>query len=227
MDTKHKNQLDHDEAMELLPWHVNASLDDELEQQVQAHVDASEELRTEKAFLANATFAANADEPPYGQADESFKRLMNRIDAEERQEALASDTPKTSWRERLSALIPMSGWAKATAVAAMVIVGITAGLVSQQMVQNESEGQFRVLAGVKEPLILSVQLKKEVDKAFVEGLVSSTVERFDVEKTSARRFLVYLPQDTVASDISAVLKVLTANENIQRVEIVAEVEQEQ
>ncbi len=225
MDTKHTNQLDHEAAMELLPWHVNASLSDELNQQVQAHVEACEECRTEKAFLANATFAANADEPPYGQADEQFKGLMNRIDAEERTGDQINVTTRPRWVELLSGLIPVSSWARVTAVAAMVVVGVTAGLVTQQTLKEEVNWNYKVLAGVKEPLILSVQLNTEVEESFIRGLVSSTVDRFDVEKKSARRFLVYLPQDTVAGDITAVLKVLTAHEKIQRVEIVAAVEQ--
>ncbi|MEM7280614.1 MAG: zf-HC2 domain-containing protein [Pseudomonadota bacterium] len=227
MDTKHTNQLSREEAFELLPWHVNGSLSDELNQQVIAHLEVCPELRAEAALLASTVFATNADEPKYGQVDESFKALMNRIDADERQEEL-SKTPDRPWRQWLSGLVPTSRWSQAFSAAMLVVLGLAVGLVLQPVSVidpvpvNPAEDPYRVLAGVKEPLILSLQFSDDVDEMFVKGLVASVVNEYRVEQKSQRRYLVFLPKKTDAGEITALLKTLNNNAQVQRIEIVAD-----
>ena len=76
MATSITNELTHDEALELLPWHVNASLNEHLSRQVAKHIDECEACQRESAILSSTMIAFNTEEPDYRDVDNRFQRLL-------------------------------------------------------------------------------------------------------------------------------------------------------
>ena len=222
MDTQRINQLSHEAALELLPWHVNASLDSSLQQQVSEHLEQCVHCQKEAALLANTLFAVNAEEPNYGQVDERLKGVMNRIDAFERLETTGTQESLldrvANWFQ--SQLFTLTGLRVA---AGLLTVAAVVGILASLPLDNEKQ-VYKVVENAVDvaPLVLTVYLDESVDKSEIQGLIASTTTDFELGQQTSLRYVVTLPAKTTALDVRTLWKTLEDNPKVQRVEMVPE-----
>lgn len=230
MASQHSNQLTHEEAFELLPWHVNASLDELLDKQVAEHIDHCERCQQEAALLGNTIVAINSEEPGYGQVDEQFQALMQRIEQSETNSPTINfsgfGNRVRAWLSKLS--IPAPTYIKTAGATAGLLLLVAILFVTLRPSEPDiTAGDYRVLSTIQAnqlPLQLVLHLNQTVTMEQMQQLTRSLVETLDLRKDpgNAKRYFVTLPANTQAGDVNQLLKTLKADTRIQRIEIVTD-----
>ena len=230
MASQHTNQLTHEEALKLLPWHINASLDELLDKQVAEHIDHCERCQQESALLGNTIVAINSEEPEYGQVDEHFKILMQRIEQSETSSPVIKSSSFSNrvraWLNKLS--IPTPTYVQTAGVTAGLLVLVATLFVTLGPSESETTaGDYRVLTTIpanQPPLQLLLHLNQTVTMEQMQQLTQSLADTLELRKDpgNAKRYFVTLPANTQAGDVNQLLKTLKADTRIQRIEIITD-----
>ncbi len=216
------NELSHIEALELLPWLVNASLDERLSRQVCDHVDGCEICQQEWAILSSTTIAFNTSEPDYKDVDSRFRNLMSRIREEEMQRQ--HDDEDTALRrvgKRTAEWLCFSGIGRQWAVAFTLglIVGGGVLMTVSQWSDSRFDGEYTVLAGDESALRLQVLFFEPPDPQALDRLQEEHGDALRWQRISGREYVIVFPEDASVGDVAAIRSELLSGESVQEVSI--------
>ncbi len=230
MASQHIHQLTHEEALELLPWHVNASLDDVLDKQVTEHVTHCQQCQQEAALLGNTIVATNAEEPEYGNVNERFQALMQRIEKAETDaptlNSASIGTRVRIWFNKL--LSPSPTYLRpAGAVAGLFILATVVFVTLRPSELDMTSDDYRVLTTIpanQAPLQLLLHLNNAATLEQMQQLTKPLVSTLKLRKVTdnAKRYFLTLPANTQVGDVNQLLKALKADARIQRIEIITD-----
>ncbi len=220
MGSTHTRQLTHRETLELLPWHVNASLGESLARLVESHVDECPECREESAVLAGAMLAISADEPDYGNADARFQSLMGRIRNEERARQAEREQAVSLLSRIAQWLQPEPQWAAAFTLG--IVIGAAALFGALQLSeQATTDSEYRVLAGADAGLLLTVTFNGAPSAALLEQLGARIGPAHTWQAQGGSVYVVALAEDASVKEVSDVRSILMAEDSVEAVSLSA------
>ncbi len=215
-----KNELSHEEALELLPWLVNASLDVGLSRQVAHHVDRCEACQQEWAILSSTILAFNKTEPDYQDVDNRFRSLMQRIRDEEERSDVHEPTERT-FGARLAEWLGFSVNPRQWAVAFTfgLIVGGGALMTGLYWTGTQPDDEYTVLSGDDSPLHLQVLFVEPPGPEALDELQAVHSASLRWQRISGDEYVIVFPQEASVSDVAAVRGTLLSNELVKDVSI--------
>ena len=222
MASTHAHQLTHREALELLPWHVNASLSESLSRLVESHVEECSACQEESAILAGAIIALSADKPDYSSADARFQSLMGRIRAEERTQPEVSEQEQAvSMLTRLQQwLQPNPQWAAAFTVGLVIGAAVLFGAL--QLIEEPAiDSEYRVLSGTDAALRLTVRFNNAPSAETLERLGSQIGPAHAWQAQGDVVYVIDLAGDASVQDVANVRSTLLADESVDAVSLSA------
>ncbi len=221
MGSTHTHQLTHREALELLPWHVNASLSESLARLVESHVDECPDCQEESAVLAGAMMAISADTPDYSDVDARFQSLMSRIRAEEGMRQTEPEQPASPLSRIAQWLQPAPQWAAAFAIG--LVIGAAALFGALQLTEETAtSSEYRVLAGNDAGLLLTVRFNGAPSAAMLERLGARIGPVHTWHAQDDFVYVIDLAEDTSVKGVSVVRSILLAEESIEAVSLSAQ-----
>jgi len=217
-----KNELSHEEALELLPWLVNASLNEGLSRQVARHVDGCETCQQEWAILSSTILAFNTSEPDYQDVDNRFQNLMHRIRDEEKlaQDDL-HDSTEQSFGARLAAWLGLSRNRQQWAVAFTLglIVGGGAIMTALNLTDSRLDNDYTVLSGDQSTLQLQVLFVEPPGPEALDELQREHGAALRWQRISGDEYVIVFPEDASVRNLAAVRSKLLSDDSIEDVSI--------
>ena len=224
MGTQHANQLTHEEALELLPWHVNSTLEKSVSDKVSQHMEHCSECRGESTLLENTMLALNTGEPAPVDVDVRFRNLLGRIRDYERQLEPTHESAGPRYLETLRGWLecrrPDTVWVAACALG--VVIGASAILGAWRPATVEPPiAAYEVYSETESPLRLLIRFDE------TPGANTLTALRDDVgQATNWRRhtdttFFVQLNGDTTVGAVADIRARLLSHESVISVQIEA------
>lgn len=216
------HELSHTEALELLPWLVNASLNEDLSRQVSDHVDQCEICQQEWAILSSTTMAFNTGEPDYQDVDNRFQNLIRRIRDEEAQQQHGGDNAiQHRFGRTLASWFGLSGDRQQWAVAFTfgVIVGCGVLIAASYFADTRLDDEYTVLAGEESALHLRVLFVDPPDPASLDELQKDLGNALRWQRISGREYVIVFPEDAGVDDVAAIRSELLSGELVQEVSI--------
>lgn len=215
MVTQTPNQLSHDEAFELLPWHLNATLEEPLSDLVAHHVEQCATCQEESAVLSTTIVTLNASDAPSTNLDGRFSKLLGRVrDYEQSHEtAVVPDKRPLGLRfaEWLGLSPPRMQWAGAFTLG--LAVGIGALLATLQT------PEFEVHSSDPQALYLQVEFGRAPSAEILTTLEQATGETAEWQQQSDTRFLVELSDETTVKSVADIRSRLLAHDSVTAVAI--------
>lgn len=215
-----QNQHEHDEVLELLPWHLNNTLNAAESQRVLAHLNQCAACQQEAELLTTALDAANAYAPTTGIADDRFDTVMARIEraeAEENPTHAGLRGKLGSWWQNLGANMEFNlGWGAA------VTAGLLVAVIGFQFLPTDDARYETVTTtptGNESPLALRVQFKEATTRAAAKLLLESSGAEFTLEQEDAINYIVSLPDDAPVTALNTLLQALSTEAKIATVEV--------
>ena len=205
MVTRTTDKLSHEEALELLPWHVNATLDESTAGQVAEHVEQCSECQEESAVLASTVFALNTEADYGGNLDSRFSKLMTRVREHEREIADAGES--RSFMQTLTGWFGLNPaptrWAGAFAVGALVgaIAIFTALRPAGTGTLPPDAYEVHENAGAS-PLTLVVGFSSEPDAATLTDVQHVTPDGVNWQRVSPTEYVVTFPAGSAVDAVA-------------------------
>lgn len=145
---KGKNGQDHRDALELLPWYVNGTLEESELEGLALHLDGCDRCRAELAQQRSLAHALRASEEMAFSAERAFEQLRNRLNEDTERERLKREGSPYGLLDRLRegfrGLAVPARWAMAAQLA--VIVALGAALVREERVPDQGQpAEFQTL----------------------------------------------------------------------------------
>lgn len=216
------NELSHDEALELLPWLVNASLNERLSRQVANHVDCCEICQQESAILSSAIMAFNTSEPDYQDVDNRFQKLMHRINEDEdRQRQSARGSAEQSFGATLAEWLGISQNRRQWAVAFTfgVILGSGALMTASYWSDSRLDNDYTVLSGHQTALRLQVEFAEPPNPVALDNLQAEHGATLRWQRLSGREYVIVFPEDASVSSVATIRNALLADDLVENVSI--------
>ncbi len=220
MGSTHTNQLTHREALELLPWHVNASLGESLSRLVESHVEECPACQEESAVLAGAIIALSADKPDYSSADARFQSLMGRIRAEERKQTVDREQTPSPFARLREWLRPEPQWAAAFTIGLVVGAAVLFGTLQFTEV-TPVDSEYRVLSGADAGLQLTVRFTHAPSAETLERLGSQITPVHAWQAQGDVVYVIDIADDASVRDVAIVRSMLLADEAVDSVSLSA------
>jgi len=223
MATQTPNQLSHDEALELLPWHINSTLEDPLSEMVAQHVERCSTCQEEAAILSNTIIALNTGDAENASLDGRFANLLGRVREFEQSKHTAGQRDGQSFGQRVAEWLDLSQrrmqWAGAFALG--LAVGIGALLVTMQSTDvDPSLGtNYQTHASSSMPMRLQVQLDQAPDAELLARLEQAAGSTAQWQQQSDVRFLIELPDETTVKTVADIKSRLLAVDSVVTVVI--------
>lgn len=223
MATSITNQLTHTEASELLPWHVNASLNEDLSRQVAQHVEVCGECQEEAAILSSTIMAFNTSEPDYRDVDNRFNRLMDRIhDDENAQQVAPRQTSQSSIADLIASWIGVfpiqRQWV--TAFALGVIIGGSALFGTLRWTNVPVDDRYEVLADpTPAALQLLVQFSESPSSASLAALRADIGANAELRELTELQYVIEIGDDASVRAVAEIRARLLSYESIETVKI--------
>ncbi len=114
---------EHQAVLDLMPWYVNESLGARDEKRVSAHLEGCPDCQAERDGLQQLQKLLSEDESMVPDYHFSFNKLMRRVSEAERNRESIAMFEKSEQRR---------SWLSAWGVAAMLVIGVGAGLLFRQ-----------------------------------------------------------------------------------------------
>jgi len=223
MVTQTSNQLSHEEALELLPWHVNSSLERALSEKVARHVQHCSDCQQESAFLTSTIVAVNSDEAVTPNLDSRFSSLIERVREHEQS---ADGQSKRPIGQRVFAWLglaqPRYQWAGALALG--LVVGVAAILVALQSsnVDPDSTLIYEVHSSPRSaPLHLLVEFEQAPGEDLLAELERAAGQTITWQKQTDTRYLIELPDKTTVKTVADIRSRLLSYDPV--VEVVVDI----
>ncbi|MGI9293548.1 MAG: zf-HC2 domain-containing protein [Pseudomonadales bacterium] len=220
-----QNQHEHDDVLELLPWHLNNTLNAEESERVLAHLNQCAACQQEAELLTTALDAANTYAPAVNIVEDRFETVMARIEQAEAADNTANATHARAgagrklgaWWQNISANIGFSaGWGAAVAAGLLVaVVGF------QFLPINDAPFETVTTAptGNESPLALRVQFKDAMTRAEAKQLLKTSGVEFTLTQEDAINYIVSLPNDAPVTALNELLQALSTEAKIANVEV--------
>jgi anti-sigma factor RsiW len=190
-----ENSPEHHEVVLLLPWYVNASLDDRARQRVDAHLGICAECRDSLAAEQRIFAALNRDSAIEYMPAASLKRLQARLDVVQGHGEARALVPSVSVRARL----PWRGLAAASVGLLAVGLSLLVGDRWMQSRANSAAANYRtvttstprprdeVIRAVFSPAITLIELQTILDESQLK-IISGPSEAgvYSLAATSSR-----------------------------------------
>ena len=217
-----QSQLSHEQALELLPWHVNATLESALSEQVAAPLEGCPECQQESALLASVVVSVNTEAPVANNADARFARLLQRVRQYEDRTPSATPSAAPGLGERLRAWLtaPTLSPRWATAFGLGLAVGLSALLFSLQPPESGGPAQYEVHASTEAaPLRLVVEFAGPPDARLLEELERSVGRNIDWHSQAPMRYVIELPGETTVETVADLRSDLLASDAVTYVTV--------
>lgn len=225
MHTLNRNQQEHDEVLELLPWQLNNTLNAEESERVLAHLNQCAACQQEAELLTTALDAANTYAPADNIAEDKFDTVMARIEQAEAAENSAHATPvhvglgrkfSALWQDISANMGFNAGWTAAVTAGLLVAV-----FGFQFLPTNDApyETVFTAPTGNESPLVLRVQFKDAMTRAEAKQLLESSGVEFTLAQEDTINYVVSLPHDAPVTALNTLLQALSTDAKIANVEV--------
>lgn len=221
MVTQTPNHLSHEEALELLPWHINSTLDESLSELVADHVEQCRYCQEESAILSNTIVALNSSDEVSTNLEGRFSKLLNRVRSYEQ----AQQAPQQS----VSVAQRVADWLglrqprlQSVGVFALgLIVGVTALLVTLQQYEVDpgAPSEYVSHGTDPEPLRLRVLLDAMPDAKVLSELQRASGIGADWQQQSDTEFLVELSETTTVKSVAQIRTRLLAHDAVTGVTV--------
>ncbi|MGI9287737.1 MAG: zf-HC2 domain-containing protein [Pseudomonadales bacterium] len=220
-----QNQHEHDDVLELLPWHLNNTLNAEESERVRSHLQQCVACQQEAELLTTALDAANTYAPIPSNPEDRFDTLMARI---EETEAENSTTHTVSagngigrelsiwWQGIVANIGSSAGWG--AAIAAGVLVAVI-GFQSLPSDDAPYETVITAATGDKSPLALRIQFKDAITRAEARQLLQGSGVEFALVQEDAVNYIVSLPNDAPVAALNTLLQALSTETEIANVAV--------
>lgn len=229
MHTLNQNQQEHDAVLELLPWHLNNTLNAEESERVLAHLQQCAACQQEAELLTAALDAADTYAPAASIAEDGFETVMARIDQAEALENTAqADIPRTGLSKKLSTLwhdiSANSGFSVGWGAAATA--GLLVAVIGFQFLPPNDAPEYKVFTsaptGNESPVALRVQFKSAMTPAEAQKLLEISGVELTLQQEDAINYIVGLPNDAPLTALNTLLRTLSAETEIANVEVALE-----
>lgn len=220
-----QNQHEHDDVLELLPWHLNNTLNAEESERVRTHLQQCAACQQEAELLTTALDAANTYAPAADISEDRFESVMARIEQAEAEDNTAHTASTRAgiggklsawWQAMLANMGAGAGWSAAVAAGLLVAV-----IGFQLLPANDAPFETVTTAptGDDSPLALRVQFKDAMTRAEAQQLLQSSGVEFTLAQQDAINYIVSLPSDAPVNALNELLQALSAETKIANVEV--------
>lgn len=223
MVTQTSSQLSHEEAFELLPWHVNATLEEPLSEQVAEHLEQCPTCREESAMLSNTILAVNTGDAVAANVDARFSKVLERVRHYEASNsaALRADSPPLIQRVAawLGVAQPRMQWASAFTVG--LAVGIGALIIATQMGDLGGDPQtiYETHSTGRAPMRLQVEFEQPPQASLLAELEQAVGKPASWRQQSATHFVIELPEDLTVKSVTDIRARLLADDAVVSVAV--------
>lgn len=227
MDTQTPDKLSHDEAFELLPWHVNATLDATLSEQVAEHVDRCATCQEESALLSNTIFALNTGDTVATSLDTRFGSVLGRVRDYEHGRQAAREQHNEPLRKRVARhMAEWLGfsqsrlqWAGAFALGMAVGIGALLFTLQPGQVDPGPIPVYETHASGQMPLRLRVEFEEPPRTSALDELGRSIGQTADWHRQSDTLYLLELSDEMTIKAVADVRSRLLADESVTAVAV--------
>lgn len=175
----------HDEALRLLPWLVNGSLETEARGWVDAHVVGCAECRRERALLEDLHAACLQEEESDAGVDAAWRRLRACV-----QPRAAAPSPWQAWRRQWAHAPRWVGWTLAAQAALVVVFG---GLLAIAMPRGQAPAAAYRTLGATSAGNLMVMVDPGMREAQWRGLLQASGARIIDGPNAAGAYVLVVP----------------------------------
>ncbi|MGI9232125.1 MAG: zf-HC2 domain-containing protein [Woeseiaceae bacterium] len=223
MDTHTSDQLSHEEALELLPWHINATLETAMSERVAHHVEHCSACQEESAILSNTVVALNTGDQVTTNLDARFAGVLGRVRAyEQSDQATARPKPRPIGEriaEWLGLPIRRMQWAGAFALGLAVGLGALLFTLQSDDLTPSSASIYGTHSSGQAPLRLQLDLDHAPGASELSELKQTVSDRAIWQQVSDTQFLIELPDELTVKDVSDIRSQLLGNDSVVNVAI--------
>lgn len=223
MVTQTHSQLSHEEAFELLPWHVNATLEEPLSEQVAEHLECCPTCREESAMLSNTILALNTGDAVATNVDSRFSKVLERVRHYEASNSTASPADGQSFTQRIAEWLgiaqPRMQWASAFAIGLAVGIGALFFALQAGDVGRDGQSIYETHSAGKTPMRLQVEFDQPPQASLLVELEQSVGKPASWQQQSATLFVIELPEDLTVKSVTDIRSRLLADDAIVSVTV--------
>lgn len=224
MVTQTSNQLSHDEALELLPWHINSTLEQSLSEKVADHVERCSTCREESAILSNAIIALNTDESVTANLGGRFNNVLSRVREYERSGHRTRQQTGPTIGQRLSDWLGLSQtrlqWAGTFALGLAVGVATILLMMQSTDVDPKFAPAYEVLGTPgSAPFRLLVEFDQSPSANLLAELAQAAGPTVRLQQQSDTQYRIELPDNMTVKMVADIQSRLLAYDPIVAVEI--------
>jgi len=224
------NNEQHREIMELLPWFVNQTLDEQQSKIVSDHLEHCEECQGEVKLLEtmNAMTRSEAESNYHQHADidKDLINVMDRIDASEsKSQSTNREASFFSLQlEKISEFLAVSptGLRFGTAIAGLLVV-----VLGFQFYQEQSSDDYSVLSSSEldqNSIRLSIKTSLSNDRSDAQMEIRQLIEKHGtviaIDSKRDGEFVAIVKDDIDVNELVDIVTELEDKESIKRVEII-------
>lgn len=222
MDTQTPDKLSHDEAFELLPWHINATLDAALSEKVASHVEHCTTCREETALLSNTIFALNTGDTVATNLDARFSNVLERVRDYEHGNQAAYESQSEPVGQRIAQKIgdwlgfseSRLQWAGAFVLGLAVGIGLLLTTMQAGQIEPGSVPVYETHSSGQAPLRLQVEFRQAPAPAALAGLESSIGQTANWRRQSDTLYLIELSDELTIKAVADVRSRLLSDNSV-------------
>lgn len=218
MVTQTPHQLNHEEALELLPWHINSTLEESLSELVAQHVERCSTCQEESAILSNTIIALNTSDSVSAIPDGRFANLLRRVREYERSNHPVRQLGGQTLVQRVVEWFDLSQlrvqWVGAFTLG--LAVGIAALLVTMQSIEVDPTAppKYETHASNSTPLRLRVEFDQAPGAELLAELEQAAGPTAQWQQQSDTQYLIELPDETTVKTVADVKARLLSYDSI-------------
>lgn len=210
---------EHRELAELLPWHVNRTLDADEQQRLDAHLEHCDRCRAEHARWHETLEASAGPETVPEHSEARLSRIMERIETHEATTARRTGAD-IGFLAQLQRLAKNALMVSPQALGATAVVLAAAGLVVFTVTSpTKDEYETRSAADQGSSMQLNVTIDGGWSDKQIDALIAEAGDGLQWQTDEAGHIRVTLPADMPASDVLGIVSALKARQGVVQVEM--------